>query len=269
MIDLDKIKSTSKYNLHTHTQFCDGHAPMAEFVGKAVELGFDYLGFSPHSPIKFSTSCNMPTDAVDDYAKEFDRLQSLYSGKIKLLKGMEVDFMNDWGPTDPYFSALQLDYTIGSVHFLPAFDDESLYVDIDGSFERFKVKMHDFFHDDIEAVVKYFYAQSEKMVERGGFDIIGHLDKIGLNASLFQPQIDEAPWYDKLVQRLFEAVMDKHLVIEINTKAWHKQQRFFPASKYFQLIKKYDAPCLVNSDAHYPELLNAGREEAIALLNTI
>ena len=268
MIDFNQIKQTDNYNLHTHTQFCDGHAPMEEFVKSAVALGFDYLGFSPHSPLTFDTNCNMPLDSVADYFAEFDQLKALYGDKILLLKGMEVDYIDKWGPASEYFATLGLDYMIGSVHFLPSFDDASQYIDIDGSFERFKVKMHDFFHDDIVAVVKSFYEQSEKMIEKGGFDILGHLDKVGMNASLYQPGIDEEPWYDKLVKRVFDAVLDNHLTIEVNTKAWIKHQRFFPASKYFAVIKKYNIPYVVNSDAHYPELLNSGRAEAIKLLAT-
>ena len=38
MIDFKKIiKNSRLYNFHSHTQFCDGHAPMEEFVEEAVK----------------------------------------------------------------------------------------------------------------------------------------------------------------------------------------------------------------------------------------
>ena len=95
---------------------------------------------------------------------------------------------------------------------------------------------------------------------------IGHFDKIGLNASLYSTGIDEQPWYDRLVINLLEAILDHGYIIEINTKAWQQHNRFFPNQKYFPLLKKYNAPIIVNSDAHYPALIDSGRPEALQLL---
>jgi histidinol-phosphatase (PHP family) len=63
--------------------------------------------------------------------------------------------------------------------------------------------------------------------------------------------------------------MDYHFTIEVNTKAWLQRNRFYPNLKYFDLLKRYNAPVVVNSDAHYPTLINNGRLEAIKLLNAL
>ena len=107
------------------------------------------------------------------------------------------------------------------------------------------------------------------MVDEGGCEIVGHMDKIGFNGSQYRDGIDEEPWYDKLVIDLFENIMDHHLVIEINTKAWLQRNRYYPNLKYFSMLKRFNAPVVVNSDAHYPTLLNSGRLEAIKLLNVL
>ena len=44
-----------------------------------------------------------------------------------------------------------------------------------------------------------------------------------------------------------------------------EHNRFFPNKRYFGMLKKYEIPVVVNSDAHYPERINAGRMEAIEL----
>ena len=60
MIDfIDIANTTTNYNFHTHTQFCDGHANMEEFVTEAIAMGFQHLGFSPHSYIPIESPCNM------------------------------------------------------------------------------------------------------------------------------------------------------------------------------------------------------------------
>ena len=271
MFEFNKItQETDLYNLHTHTQFCDGHATMEEFVTEAIALGFTHLGFTPHSPISVESPCNMTRESVQQYFDELERLRRVYGDRINLYTSMEIDYVSVGdGPASDYFQQLPLDYRIGSVHFIPAIDNPSEMVDIDGKFQAFKARMSKYFGNDIEYVVKKFFSQMMAMVDEGGFDIVGHMDKIGFNASQYCPDIDEEPWYDKLVIDLFENIMDHHYTIEINTKAWLQRNRFYPNLKYFGMLKHFNAPVVVNSDAHYPTLLNNGRLEAIKLLNVL
>ena len=270
MIDFRAItRLSTQYNFHAHTPFCDGHAPMEEFILEAVKCNFTHFGFSPHSPFPFDSTCNMIRDDVNRYLDEIERLKQIYGSQLCIYTSMEIDYTDEFGPVDEYFDTLPLDYRIGSIHFIPSFVDESEYVDIDGRPERFIERMKLFFNQDIEAVIRSFYAQSLKMVERGGFDVIGHFDKIGFNAEAFAPGITLHEWYDKLVRELFDAIMDHGYVIEINTKAWEQRRRFYPDLKYFSWLKKYDCNVIINSDAHYPALINSGRIEAMRLLSSL
>ncbi len=268
MINFKEIlNSTKLYNFHTHTQFCDGRSNMEEFVQFAIQNEFKHIGFTPHSPIPFDSSCNMKLEDVNIYSDEINRLKDLYGDKIKIYKSMEIDFIDSWGPSNEYFKSLFLDYKIGSVHFIPSFDDENKYVDVDGSFENFKEKMSLFFYNDIKSVVESFYKQTLKMIEKGGFDIIGHFDKIGFNGNLYQPGLEDESWYCKIVKSTFEAIVDNHYIIEINTKSFVNHNRFFPNERYFKWLKYYNVPVLINSDTHYPDLINSGRFEAMNLLD--
>ena len=271
MFDFQKItQETDLYNLHTHTQYCDGHATMEEFVVEAIAQGFTHLGFTPHSPISVESPCNMGRDQVQEYFDEVELLRRAYGDRIHLYTAMEIDYVSVGdGPASDYFLNLPLDYRIGSVHFIPAINDPGMMVDIDGKFQAFKQRMSKYFDGDIEYVVKTFFAQMMSMVDEGGFDIVGHMDKIGYNASEYQEGIDEEPWFDKLVIDLFENIMDHHLTIEVNTKAWLQRNRFYPNLKYFGMLKRFKAPIVVNSDAHYPTLLNNGRLEALKLLSVL
>lgn len=269
MIDFKAIiEETDKYNFHSHTQFCDGRASMAEFTKAAVDAGFRHYGFSPHSPVTVSSPCNMSFESVSDYIAEFQRLKAEFADRIKLYLSMEIDYLGDeWGPSNPYFDSISLDYRIGSVHFIPNQMGEA--VDIDGSRESFKRKMLEKFNGDIRYVVNTFYDHSLEMVRRGGFDIIGHFDKIGHNASYFRPGIEDESWYQERVDELISEIISADLVVEINTKAWCDYGRFFPSQRYWKRLIENNVTIVANSDAHYPELIDASRREAIGLLNKI
>ena len=74
--------------------------------------------------------------------------------------------------------------------------------------------MERYFAGDIRYVVETFYKQSIEMVNDGGFDLIGHFDKIGNNASHYCPGIEDEPWYQSLVSELIDAIIAKKLTIE-------------------------------------------------------
>ena len=265
---LADIGDSRRYTLHSHTEYCDGRATMEAFARKAVEEGFTHYGFTPHSPIIITSPCNMLRDNVARYDAEFSRIVREHGDKVKFYRSMEIDHLGDeWGPAHDYFASLNLDYSIGSVHFIPT--QEGDYVDIDGNFEGFKKKMAKHFHDDIRYVVETFYAQSCRMVEAGGFDIIGHLDKIGSNAGYYQPGIESEPWYQSLLDDLISRVIDARLTVEINTKAWAQHGRMFPHTDKWAALVRAGVPIVVNSDVHVPALINAGRDEAYKLLDSI
>lgn len=256
------------YNFHSHTQFCDGRASMEMFAQEVVAQGFTHYGFSPHSPLLIQSPCNMSQADVPVYLAEVERIKKEYCDKAKFYAAMEIDYLGEeWGPAHDYFVSLPLDYRIGSVHFIPAQDGQ--YVDVDGSFENFKKKMSQYFHNDIRYVVETFYHQSASMLRAGGFDIIGHFDKIGHNASHYQEGIEDEDWYQHLVDDLIKLIIERGVTVEINTKAKVDHNRFFPGTRYWQRLKSAGVPIIINSDAHYPHLINASRFDAFTLLDEI
>lgn len=263
------IGSSDLYNFHSHTQFCDGHAPMQAFAAEAVAQGFSHYGFSPHSPICIESPCNMQASVVDLYLDEVARLKAKYADKpTRFYASMEVDFLNDsHGPASDYFQRLPLDYIIGSVHFIPAQD--GTFVDIDGHFDSFRRKTDTFFHGDIRYVVDTFFDQSIAMVHAGGFDIIGHYDKISHNAAHYKPGIEDELWFKNRVEELTDTIIKSGVAVEINTKAFAEHNRFFPSPTLWKRLKDAGVTILVNSDAHYPERINASRAEALAMLKAI
>lgn len=262
---LSRLSPDRPYNLHSHTQYCDGRAPMEEFARAAAATGFSHYAFTPHSPVPIESGCNMSMADVPAFLSEVKRLQSIYGGDTVFLSGMEIDYLSEeWGPSHPYFTSLDLDVRIGSVHFVRTQEGES--VDIDGSFERFARNMKEKFHDDMRYVVDTFFDQTLAMIESGALDIVGHFDKIGYNGSLYQPGLTSTARYKDHIFRVINALARSGAAVEINTKAYGPHGRFFPEPAYWEELLRRDIPTVVNSDAHYPELINAGRPEALAIL---
>lgn len=261
---LENIGRSTRYNLHSHTQFCDGHAPMEQMVAGAIDAGLEHYGFSPHGPIPIPSPCNMGADTVEAYKAEVERLRRLHKGEIELYTGMEVDFLGpQWGPHSAEVQAYGLDYIIGSVHFVPAQD--GTYADTDGQPERFRRYVEEVFGGDLRHVVDTFFRQTISMIEAGGLDIVGHFDKIGLNASCMQPDIEDRPWYARHIADVVDAIAARGLIAEINTKHYARWQRFFPAVRWWPLLRRAGIRVLVNSDAHDPHLTDASRRTALDL----
>lgn len=43
----DIARATTRYNFHSHTQWCDGKAPIAEMTLAAIDAGMEHWGFTP------------------------------------------------------------------------------------------------------------------------------------------------------------------------------------------------------------------------------
>lgn len=254
---------------------------MARFVAAAVSVGMKHLGFTPHSPIPIASPCNMLREQVDEYIAEFRRLKEEYDGTISLYMSMEIDYLGKmWGATSPLFSEIPLDYRLSSIHFIPAQDGETL-IDVDGSPKAFIEKMHKYFHDDIRYVVDTFYAHTLDMIEAGGFDMIGHFDKIGFNASKYQPGIEDEAWYKKHIDNVIDALRATDIVVEINTKAWEAPagssdeekaryvSRLFPSAPTIRRLCDAGLPLAVNSDVHFPERITVGRDAAFEIIDSM
>lgn len=275
------INSTRDYNFHSHTQFCDGREPMARMAEQALACGMKHYGFTPHSPIPLPSSCNMSALSVDDYIAEFRRLKEMYEGKLNLYLSMEIDCLGDkWGASDPYFDRLPLDYRLSSVHFVST-PDGGKEIDVDGRPHQFIGKMSQYFDNDIRYVVDAFYARTLGMIEKGGFDILGHFDKIGFNASAFSPGIEDEPWYKRHIDDVIDAVRPTDIIVEVNTKAYPPQvgataeeiaayePRLFPSPHVIRRLVSAGIPIAVNSDAHYSSRITAGRDAAFEIIDSV
>ncbi len=262
------IKSTREYNLHSHSQFCDGHDTMEAIANSAAEAGMLHFAFTPHSPVCIDSPCNMKREDMDAYFSEIDRLRDIHQPGMEILRSLEIDFFGaDFGPHIDYFQRLDLDFRLGSVHFVP--NQEGVLLDCDGSVDRFKRYLKEGYEGDLRYVVEKYFEQVLLMIERGGFDLLGHFDKIAGNASAVDPTIEEQGWYKALVADVIGKAKDSGVVVEINTKAYADRGRFYPDVRWWPSLIASGAPIAVDSDAHYASKVTASRAEAFRQLDAV
>ena len=253
-------------NYHSHCSFCDGSAPMEDFVRAAVERNIKYYGFSSHSPVPFDNDWSMKMEMLDEYRQEFFRLKEKYETEINLSLGMEVDFIsNVTGANDEYIRSRKWDYLISSIHHLEQFANGEFW-NIDHTFAIFKDGVDDIFGGDISVATKAFYRSTCEMIELGGFDIIGHVDKITMNGRKIAGFDLSLKWYDDLIQEVFRLLAEKEIMVEINTKIFSATGITFPDIRYFKQLHQLNIPVTVNSDCHSPEKITDGFPEVYKLL---
>lgn len=256
-------------NYHSHCTFCDGRSYPEAFVRFAIAKGFRAYGFSSHAPLPFETAWNMHIGDMPEYLAEIDRLKKKYEGQIEIYTGLEIDYLTDtYHAAIPYFKALPLDYRIGSIHYIPQTGRmiENEMLSIDGSFKKLHEGIEKYYHNNIRQFISDFYLSSMNMVDKGGFDIVGHADKVYMNMQRYEEFSFTEPWYQQLVTDYFHLIAEKGLIIEVNTKNLTRKGQTFPHIQLFPLLKHLNIPIQVNSDCHFPDLVNDGREEALKLL---
>ena len=258
-------RSKNLTNYHSHSLYCDGRAGMEDFVRFALSEGFTSYGFSSHAPLPFSTAWTMEWDRMNDYQAEFHRIKEKYAGKIELYLGLEIDYLNEESnPSAARFRELPLDYRIGSVHML--YNERGEVVDVDVPADVFRQIVDKQFGGDLEQVVRLYYGRLRRMLELGGFDVVGHADKMHYNAACYRPGLLDEAWYDTFVKEYFEDIAARGYQVEINTKSYHDLGTFYPNERYFPLLRSLGIRVQVNSDSHYPERINSGRPEALRAL---
>ncbi|MBT0567413.1 PHP domain-containing protein [Williamsia sp. CHRR-6] len=102
-------------DLHTHSNWSDGGAPIEEMVAAAVALGQQWMALTDHSPrLKVANGLS-----AERLTRQLDVIGSINTGRtdgFRLLAGIEVDILDD-GALDQTDEMLgRLDIVTASVH---------------------------------------------------------------------------------------------------------------------------------------------------------
>ncbi len=275
------------FDLHMHTTYCDGSDTAEDMVRSAIDKGLDAVGISGHSFTAHDTSYCMSREGTEAYIREIDSLKEKYSGKIRVLLGIEYDYYADIDP-EPF------DYRIGSVHYI--FTDEGRakrdqglplvkYVDwspVDDGPEDLVLFAERAGLEMTEIAELYFRTVGD-VIAQTDCDVVGHFDLL-TKFSDTQPLFDTAdPRYisawKSAVDRIFDDCAARYKrgyrnrleaaglivagdkpVFEINHGAIAKGYRTepYPAADQMEYIRSRGGILIHSSDSHRCEHVGFG-----------
>ncbi len=247
-------------NLHTHTEFCDGKSACRELVEKAIELGFNSIGFSGHGYTPFTLTYCMTEENTKKYIEEVSRLKAEYADKISVYLGIEYDIFSS-GSLAPY------DYVIGSVHYDKKQSGEWFSLDIKSS-ENLQKTIDVHFNGNPMEIVKRYYQLVESIPDRlDRVDVVGHFDLITKSNDekrIIDTECEEYRYYvGKAISKLVKTVG----LFEINTGAVARgiKKMPYPDKWILKEIKRQGGKITISSDCHNKEYLNFLFDECVSL----
>jgi histidinol-phosphatase (PHP family) len=227
------------------------------YLAAAEEQGIEELGVSEHV-YRFGEALELwdhpywRDQAVDDLDAYCEFVRT-----TPLRLGLEADFIR--GAEDRIASLLEprtFDYVVGSVHFLGA-----------------KGALDDRRYDVWESVTsadalwrEYFEWQAE-LVRSGLFDIVSHPDLVKMwGGDRPAPERDPRFHYEPFV----EALAESGVAVEISTAGLRKPVgEIYPSRALAEMCLEAGAAFALSSDAHAPDQVGFGYDEAIAFLEDL
>lgn len=246
-------------NLHTHGILCDGKNAYEDTVKRALELGFDCIGFSGHCHTQYDCASAMTVEGTKAYKKEIARLKEVYKDQIQILCGVEFDMYAEEDLTD-------YDYVIGTVHYLHIGKE---YVGFDRKADVVEQVINQYFDGD---GMKYARAYYEALMELPNYakrcDIVGHFDLITKHMETHHFFDTESKAYRDLALEAAAVLADKIGVFEVNTGAIARGYRTTPYPQPFLLKELQQRGCgiVISSDCHDNRHLNCYFDQALQLL---
>ncbi len=108
------LRARLRGDLHSHSDWSDGGSPVEEMVAAAVDLGHEYLVLTDHSP-RLQVANGLSVERLREQLQVVDAVNADRRG-FRLLKGIEVDILDDGGLDQTEEMLGRLDVVVASVH---------------------------------------------------------------------------------------------------------------------------------------------------------
>lgn len=243
-----------KYDLHTHTSYCDGENTPDEMVREAVKKGFYALGFSGHAYTPIDEECSMSIEGTKKYLSDIKRLKKEYEGKIKIFLAIEQDYYS----SKPDFKC---DYKISSVHYLMK---NGRVLSVDESKESFLAAIDECYGGDVYSLIEDYYSLVSDVIEKTGGDIIGHfnlVDKFNADDRIFDSKDERCV---KAWKKAIDKLVKYSKPFEINTgsisRGYLKEP--YPSAEMLRYIKQKGGSVIYSGDTHSAKMLGFGMDIA-------
>ncbi|CAN5377737.1 PHP domain-containing protein [soil metagenome] len=119
-----EIRAALKGDLHLHSNWSDGSAPISEMMATAQSLGHEYCALTDHSP-RLTVANGLSPERLREQLDVIDELRETFA-PMRILTGIEVDILDD-GSLDQEGDLLErLDVVVASVHSKLAMDSAAM-----------------------------------------------------------------------------------------------------------------------------------------------
>lgn len=267
---MEKIFSS----LHTHTVFCDGRDDIETMCRSAHLKGLAAIGFSAHAPVGktgLKSNWHIKDGRLEEYADEVRAARRRWQGKIAVYLGLEVDYIKGLrSALDTDVRNLNLDYIIGSVHYL--IPPRGAPFTVDGSPEEVEQGIMEGFGGDGEAMMNAYWDAVAEMTALGGIDIIGHLDLVKKNNNTGLKRNrrfnTDNGTYMKRAEEIVRAVSSGGFTVEVNTGGLNRGYfaETCPSPAILSLLRQYNVPVIITADAHRADDLDGHYQTAYQTL---
>lgn len=244
---------------HTHTLYSK-HATgtVDELVRAAISKGIQVLTITDHAPFYVDRQNRLLENELDQYFADIERARYDYKGQIKILRGLEFDYMpGAYNYTVEILSRYDLDFAIGSIHYIPMTDGD-------------QVKVWDLSRLADTKVLEVYFDILTELLECGLFDAVGHADTLlrGVSDSVLHEYIE--PLLPLLIQHnvafelnasgLRKTTLDQQSGQEVHGK-WS-----YPSLSLVPKLINQGTNFTIGSDAHAPIDVGAGIRDVVNAL---
>ena len=203
-------------DLHSHSNWSDGGSPIDEMVLAAVELGHEWMALTDHSP-RLRIANGLSAARLTEQLGVVDAINGSLGDRFRLLRGIEVDILDD-GSLDQTEEMLgRLDVVTASVHSKLAMNDAPMT------------------------------RRMVAAVRHPRVNVLGHCTGrlvTGGRGKRAQSAFD--------AQAVFEACLESNTAVEINSRP----ERCDPPDELIELARDLGCLFAVDSDAHAPGQLD-------------
>jgi putative hydrolase len=223
----DEVRAKLRGDLHSHSDWSDGGSPIEEMAFTGIELGHEYQVLTDHSP-RLTVANGLSVERLTRQLGVVDAINEHLSGDFTLLKGIEVDILDD-GSLDQTDELLaKLDVRVASVHSKLRMDSAPMTARMIGAIRNPRT------------------------------NVLGHCTgrMVMGNRGTRPPSTFDA-------KAVFKACVEHDVAVEINSRP----ERRDPPTKLLELARDLGCLFSIDSDAHAPgqlDFLQYGAERAHA-----
>ena len=230
----EEVRAALRGDLHTHSDWSDGGSPVEEMVATAMELGHDYLALTDHSP-RLKVANGLSPARLRRQVGLVDAVNAHLGDGFRLLKGIEVDILDDGSLDQERGLLAELDVRVASVHSKLAMEEEAM-----------TRRMVAAVRDPLTTVLGH--CTGRRVLPRRG-------DKGAASGGRVRPQSR----FD--ARAVFEACAESGTAVEINSRP----ERQDPPGDLLTLAVEVGCVFALSTDAHAPgqlDFLDLGCERA-------